>query len=153
RSERSRAIAVGIVAGSALVSAFLWGPLPGARHPVHAADRTFAPTIVAGIDPVRRAIPPHAVISAYYSFTTHVAHRERIYLWPTPFFAQHWRSADDNGRRLPAADDVEYLLLPPQLDDHPEVLASLSSQFTEIARSDGAVLYRRVTNGSAPSAG
>ena len=44
---------------------------------------------------------------------------------------------------------MQYLLLPPQLEDHAGVFTKIKSQFREVARSEnefheGAVLYRRI---------
>jgi uncharacterized membrane protein len=147
-STRLRAIAVGIVGLSALCSAYLWGPLPFARHSTVAPGRP-STSAVAAIESVRKQVPPNAVISVYHPYTTHLAHRERVYLWPTPFLAAHWKRYSYDGRRLPAADDVQYLMLPSRLDDHPEVLDQIKGDFTEVARAEndrheGAVLYRRV---------
>jgi hypothetical protein len=36
-------------------------------------------------------------------------------------------------------------MLPPDLQDHPEVLASIKDQFEVVARSSNAVLYKRVS--------
>jgi hypothetical protein len=35
-------------------------------------------------------IPPNAVVSATHSFAPHIDHRERIYMFPTPFAASTW---------------------------------------------------------------
>ena len=119
---RSRTIAVAIVGGASLLGAYLWGPLPLARHPFvnHASPHT---SEVAAIHSVTAALPPNAVVSVYDWYVTHVDHRQRVYLWPTPFDAQHWGLFQQEGRQLPFANDVQYLLLPTNLTDHPDVLA------------------------------
>jgi uncharacterized membrane protein len=148
RSERQRAIAVAIVGVSTLLSAFLWGPLPLSRRGLPPNARLSA-SAVAAVERVTAQLPPHAVVAVSDRFVTHVDHREQVYLWPTPFFAQHWKLSAQAGQRLPQADDVEYLLLPSRLDDHVEVFDNIKAGFREVARAendqhDGAVLYRRV---------
>ena len=152
RRPRSRTIAVAIVGAASLLGAYLWGPLPLARHPFvnHTNPNT---SEVAAIDSVTRALPPNAVVSVYDWYVTHVDHRQRVYLWPTPFDAQHWGLFHQEGRQLPFANDVQYLLLPTNLTDHPDVLARIKADFIPVARADdanhrGAVLYRRISPGS-----
>jgi len=145
---RRRTVAVVLVGVSALTSAYLWGPLPFARHgpPAHWSPTSPA---VADVNRVVAELPPDAVVSAYDGFVTHVDRRRQVYLWPTPFSASHWKLGKQEGHRIPEADTVEYLLLPARLDDHVAVFDSIKSGFTEVARAqtdsgDGAVLYRKI---------
>ncbi len=147
RSEHRRAIVVVIIGASTLVSAFLWGPLPLSRQGLPPGAR-LSSSGAAAVERVTAQLPPHAVVAVYDGFVTHVDHREQIYLWPTPFFAQHWKLFAQEGQRLPQAAEVEYLLLPTRLNDHPEVLDGIKNEFREVARSEndeheGAVLSRR----------
>ena len=52
-------------------------------------------------------------MSAQYSVTAHLARRDEIYMFPTPFSAELY-GADDSlaYQRLPAADRVEFVVLP-----------------------------------------
>jgi uncharacterized membrane protein len=142
-----RTIAVLLVGVSAACSAYLWGPLPFSRHgPPHSNEPLSA---VAAIDKVVAQLPPNAVVAVYDAFVTHVDRRERIYLWPTPFSASHWKLFAQEGHRLPEAATVEYLLLPATLDDHPAVFDSIKANFTQIAHAEnnqgqGAILYRKI---------
>jgi uncharacterized membrane protein len=146
-----RTMAVVLVGVSAATSAILWGPFPFSRHgpPAHWSP---ASSQVADINRVIAALPDAAVVSAYDGYVTHVDHRRRVYLWPTPFSASHWKLGRQEGHRIPEADDIEYLLLPARLDDHPEVFDAIRSGFAEVARGgdarDGVVLYRRISPGS-----
>ena len=148
---RRRAIAVVLVGVSAATSAILWGPFPFSRHrpPAHWSPSSAQ---VADINRVIAELPDAAVVSAYDGYVTHVDRRRRVYLWPTPFSASHWKLGKQEGHRIPEADDVEYLLLPARLVDHPEVFAAIKSGFAPVARAgddrDGVVLYRRVSRGS-----
>ena len=89
-------------------------------------------------------------MSSYYAFAPHIAHRKQIYMWPTPFAAVDWGTFKQEGKRLPQAKQVQYLLLPPQLDDHAGVFQAVKGDFTELDRGvndlgQGAVLYKRTS--------
>jgi hypothetical protein len=99
--------------------------------------------VVQAIDRVKDKLPPDAVVSAYYAFAPHVDHRARVYMWPTPFHAVYWNTFKQEGRRLAVADDVQYVFLPTNLEDHPETLAEIKGDFHVVARSPNAVLYKR----------
>jgi len=143
KTERLRTIAIAVVGVSALWSAYLWGPLPFAAHHDIAHWGASYPA-VAAINEVKDQLPSNAVVAAYYSFVPHIDHRKEVYMWPTPFHAVLWGTYKQEGKRLPQADRVVYLMLPPDLTDHPEVLREISDQFTVVARSSSAVLYKRV---------
>lgn len=147
KKERLRAVAVAIVGLSAMWTAYVWGPFPFSVHNT-IPYRSPNDSAVTAIDKVKDVLPPNAVVSAYYSFVPHIDHRTRIYMWPTPFSAASWKTFKQEGQRLPEADDVEYLMLPTVLDDHPSVLAQIRGRFVEVARAanaqgQGAVLYKR----------
>ena len=129
KSFRLQTVAVAIVGLSALWSAYLWAPFPWSLH--HTVPH-WSPSYsaVAKINEVKDELPPNAVVSVYYSFAPHVAHRKRIYMWPTPFRAVYWKTFKQEGQRLPEADDVQYLMLPPNLSDNPNVFKSIKDQFT-----------------------
>src|SRR5205085_6488791 len=115
KKETGRKVAVFIVAGSSLWAAFIWGPYP---FSVHNNVPHLSPSYssVVAINRLERRIPANAVVSSYYAFAPHIAHRKQIYMWPTPFAAVDWSTFKQEGQRLPRASKVEYLLLPPQLD-------------------------------------
>jgi uncharacterized membrane protein len=148
RSERGRAIAVGVVGVSALIGAYMWGPYAFSRQ--HApAHLSASSSEVVAIEKVRKQLPANAVVAADDRFVPHVDHRSHVYLWPTPFYAQHWKLFEQEGQRLPQAATVDYLFLPVTVTDHPEVFEQIRSQYVEVARAEneqhqGAVLYRRI---------
>jgi hypothetical protein len=98
---------------------------------------------VAAINDVAHKLPPNASVAAYYSFVPHIDHRKEVYVWPTPFHAALWGTYKQEGQRLPQADTVQYVMVPPDLTDHPEVLAQIKDQFEIVAQSSNAVLYKR----------
>ncbi|MBV9285012.1 MAG: DUF2079 domain-containing protein [Acidimicrobiia bacterium] len=151
KKERARTIAVWIVALSALWTSFLWAPFPWSVHNTvpHLSPSNSA---VLAVKRVQDKLPPRAVVSVYYGYASHVDHRRRVYMWPTPFAAANWKTFKQEGQLLPEARDVEYLFLPTNLEDHAGVFARVKSQFHEVARAQnnqgqGAVLYKRNEGG------
>jgi uncharacterized membrane protein len=140
KGRRIRAMAVVAVAASSLWCAVLWGPFP---FSVHNDLWTPSEPVVQAIDQVKAKLPSDAVVSAYYGYAPHVDHRARVYMWPTPFHAVYWNTFKQEGQRLAAADDVQYLFLPTDLQDHPETLKEIRKDFAVVARSFSAVLYKR----------
>ena len=149
KSERGRVIAVVVVGGCALVGGILWGPYTFSRqHPPQHLSASSSE--VRAIEQVRKQLPANAIVAADDAFVPHVDHREHVYLWPTPFYAQHWKLFEQEGQRLAEAATVQYLFLPVTVTDHPDVFAQVRDQFVEVARAEndehrGAVLYKRVT--------
>jgi uncharacterized membrane protein len=140
KRSRLRTMAVVAVAASSLWCAVLWGAFP---FSVHNPAWTPSEPAVQAIDRVKAKLPSGAVVSAYYGYAPHVDHRTRVYMWPTPFHAVYWNTFKQEGQRLAFADDVQYLFLPADLQDHPEVLKAIRGDFVVVARSSSAVLYKR----------
>ena len=147
KKSKWRAVAVTIVGLSSLWSAFLWAPFPFSvdNQVPHWSPKDPA---VTAIQQVRKKVPPNAVIATYYSFVPHLTHRERIYMWPTPFHASNWNTFKQEGECLPIANDVQYLMLPPDLGDNADVFNTIQSQFQVVAKSSNVVLYKRVPGSS-----
>jgi hypothetical protein len=103
--------------------------------------------IARNINDASAALPPNAVVSAYSPYVSHIDHRDRVYLWPTPFRAAYWATWKLEGQRLGFADQVQYLLLPAHLDSNSDraVFDHIGAQY-EVARRVGDVLLlkRRV---------
>jgi uncharacterized membrane protein len=131
------------VAAIALWTAFLWGPagLPQQKwvywppsHPVAVAARD-----------IIRDIPDDAVVSSFHSLTAHINHRKQIYQFPTPFRTTLY-GVDNSleGKRLPAADEVEYVVLPVSRDEQLEAdWQAVSPDFELVRANIGWELYRR----------
>jgi uncharacterized membrane protein len=141
-SPRGRAAATVVVTAAAVISCSLWGLGPFSRNGFAYLDPS-GPE-VAGINAVRAALPPDAVVSAYDSYVPHVDHRLRCYQWPTPFVARYWGLYTEEGRRLPFAGQVRYLFLPTRLTgDDLAILDGIRRQF-RVVRSDAwATLWER----------
>jgi hypothetical protein len=79
--------------------------------------------------------------------TAHLARRHEIYMFPNPFSVQLY-GPDDRlaGQRLPAADRVEYVVLPATLEpDNQAVWDLVAPEFTLVDANDWWRLYRRST--------
>ncbi len=139
-----RTAAVSVVGLSALWSAYLWAPFQFSEHQIgHWSPNYY---VVHEIDAIRSQVPSGVVLSSYHAYAPHLAHRERIYMWPTPFRAAYWGTFKHEGERLPFANDVQYLLLPAHLDDDTQaVLDSIKADFVVVAHNDAAILYKRVS--------
>ena len=134
------------VALAALVTAHLWGPTPLGRNEFTPADPDApqAKSVRQAID----LIPDNAVLSAYYGWVPQVDHRERIYMFPNPWKASYWGTFKQEGKPLPFADDVDWVLLPVSLDPEPRaVYDSIRSQFETVHEKDGVRLLRRLPEG------
>jgi uncharacterized membrane protein len=108
---RSRATLVGILVVATLVSAYLLGPLPLSRASGPAV--TVNQPRDAAIQAAAELLPKDAIVAADFWIVPHIAHRAGIYYWPNPYQAENWKDGSMNGKRLPAADDVEYVVLVP----------------------------------------
>ncbi len=110
-----RPIATSIVLACTVLTYSAWAQTTLAQHPriVWGRDN---PVARAGLD-IIKYVPGDAVISVFDPLTTHMAHRKEIYFFPNPFKASYY-GVDDSlaNKRLPAADRVEYVVLPRSLD-------------------------------------
>ena len=138
-----RAMAV-LLLPAALMSAYMWGPIEKSREP-----GSFAAPYYSQAEAAREAIaliPPDAVVSARFSYSPHLGHREQVYDFPNPFNANYYGDDSQKGQRLPEADRVEYVLeIPTQLDGpSATVYPQLADEgFRPIFEKDGVVLLKR----------
>jgi uncharacterized membrane protein len=147
RTQWWRMTAAAVVAVAAVWSCYFWGLAPFSRNPVYPHMSPNASQTLA-INQVLQSVPSNAVISAHYMYVSHLDHRTRIYQWPTPFRATYWYLYQQEGQRLPFADQVQYLVIPLALDpsDQP-VFQSISSQFRLLDEGGGVGVYRRIKAG------
>lgn len=136
--------ASGFVLVSALVACWLWGLAPFSRDPIYPHSSPSSPAVIA-VNRIIAAVPPDAVVSAAPMYVSHLDHRVVCYQWPTPFRAKYWHLYTQEGRYLPIAAGVQYLVLPSHLSGAgAATFASIAPQFSLVARGGGASLYRRV---------
>lgn len=110
-APKSRAIGASVVLAFSAVTFVAWGQHPLAAHP-RVVLRGDAEVAVAGRE-IIRDLPDDAVLSVYDPLTTHLAHRKEIYFFPNPFRAVYYGvDSSVSGERLPAADRVDYVVLP-----------------------------------------
>ena len=135
--------AVAVVLAASVTTGWLWGPASFARNPAGLADPDYPgiPSVLEAIS----LIPDDAVVSTFYGYITHLEHRKQAYEFPVPWHARNWGTFDQEGQRLPEADEVEYVIVPPQIPDEAStrVLTEISSEFVEVYRTDHVVLLRR----------
>ena len=143
---RVRAAATGFVTCCAFVACVFWGLAPFSFN-TYPHQSTSSP-VVEDANLVIQHLPPNATVSAWYPLVSHIDHRTRIYMWPTPFSAKYWDRYQFDGRRLPFADQVQYLVLPVDSQvlgpDDSRVLAEVYSQFRIIYQAGYIALFERV---------
>ena len=125
------------------VTSYSWGQHSLAAQPrvVLGADAPLAVTAREIIS----VIPDDAVISVYDPLVTFLAHRKEVYFFPNPFRAVYYGvDTSLEGTRLPAADRVEYVVLPRNLNEELRWDWSLvSADFVEISSNEFWQVFRR----------
>lgn len=146
-SARLRATATGFVTSCAFAACVVWGLAPFSLHS-YPHQSTSSPA-VRDANAVIAHIPPEAVISAWYPYVAHVDHRTRIYMWPTPFAAKFWGLYQQEGQRLPFANQVQYVLLPTDpadlTPDDTQVFAEIAPHFRVVYQVGTVALYERTS--------
>jgi uncharacterized membrane protein len=136
---------VGVLLASAVLCAWLWGPLPGARHPGFWAGPPSAYT--RSLDAALKLIPADAVLSAEYHLVTRLAHRTEIYEFPNPWYLHQWADRRTDGKSLPErAARVTYILVPRNQDQVSTKVFErliLDGEFRIAYERDGVVLLVR----------
>ena len=146
-SARSRRLATFGVTFCALWSCVLWGALSFSDGAVSLAN-PYLPSDV-DIRQLMSEIPPNAVISVANNYVPNLDHRTQIYMFPNPFSQAYYGDPTHNGEELPSASGVQYLLLPTciscdgNLKAYQSVFDRFESQFHEIGKASGAILYER----------
>lgn len=137
-------VGLAVVVACSAVTFTVWGIHPLASHP-RVALTAGSPMAKAGLD-IIKDIPSDAVVSAYDPLTTHLGHRRQIYFFPNPFSGLYY-GVDDSlaGKVLPAATDVEYVVLPRGMTEQLRwTWASVSGEFEEIDSNQFWQLFRRI---------
>jgi len=142
--EQQRRIAMALTVLCSLITFVTWGIHPLASKP-RAALTAGSPFAQSGLEIIKN-IPGDAVVSAYDPLTAHLGHRRQIYFFPNPFKALYYGVDDSlSGKALPAAKDVEYVVLPRALGEELAwVWAGLRPQFKEIDSNQFWQLFQRV---------
>lgn len=130
---------------SALLTLWLWGPVPGSGEP--GSHLVPPPAYTQAATEAMSLIPPEAAVAADYRLVPHLAHRAEIYEFPNPWAQRNWGNGWGNG--LPLADRVPrvgYVIA--IRDEEPRLLAILddlvaSDEFHAVYDRDGVVLLAR----------
>ncbi len=150
-SERWRGALVVLVMSTSVWTSWAWGAMPFSNE----LPYTWAPDHPVAVDAreIIVGIPEDAVVSAQYSMTAHLARRHEIYMFPNPFSLSLYGSDDSlAGTRLPAADRVEYVVLPATLEPDNQIVWDLvSPEFTLVDANDWWRLFRRTSLLDQPS--
>ena len=143
-NKQWRPIAIGLTVMCSLVTFVAWGIHPLATNP-RAALTAGSPFAQSGLE-IIKGIPDDAVVSAYDPLTAHLGHRRQIYFFPNPFKALYYGVDDSlSGKALPAAKDVEYVVLPRALGQELSwVWEGVRPQFKEIDSNQFWQVFQRV---------
>lgn len=139
-----RPIATSVILACTVLAYSSWGQTTLAQHPRVVWDAN-NPVARAGLD-IIKAVPDSAVVSVFDPLTTHMAHRKEVYFFPNPFKASYY-GVDDTwaNKRLPAADRVEYVVLPKSLDTgQQEVWNSVKADFVVVKENSYWQVFRHV---------
>ncbi len=119
-AEHARVWLVSIVLVGSLGCAWVWSPLPFMRTQM--ATRSPSHPSVAAAHEAMNEIPNDAVVAAFHTLTAHMARREQVYVFPTPFRrVLYGPNVFAKGDRLAFADTVQYVILPRELTGEVEV--------------------------------
>jgi len=139
-----RAIAVLVLGVVTMITASLWAPVPWGNQPLFYGDPNGADAVAAR--ELMAEIPGDAVVSANYRITPHLAYREEIYQFPTPFrVVLYGPDTSIEGSRLEERSDrVEYVMIPTAQDPQLQAdWASIAPAFDLVDSNDYWLLYQR----------
>jgi uncharacterized membrane protein len=143
RSERARVILSMMVLISAIISGWLWGPIGRRGKTVGDPSSSRSAAIRSAIE----VVPVDASVSAIHYAVPHLTYREDIYEFPNPWRAQNWADGSRDGERLPVADEIEYVVIPNEMEpDLERIVDDLqSSDYSTIHHERGFTVLRKET--------
>jgi hypothetical protein len=135
-------VMAGVVATTA-VTFIAWG-----QHPLAVKPRTVLPpnaAIASAGREIVKEVPDDVVVSAFDPLVTYLGHRKEVYFFPNPFRAVYYGVGTElEGKRLPAADRVEYVVLPRMLNESLRWdWAEVSADFEEVSGNQYWQIFRR----------
>ena len=141
--QKFRRWLVGACLVSSLFSAFMWSPLPGMRTELK-YNGSSHPMVIAAQEALSK-VPESAIVSAYHPLTAQLARRERIYAFPVPFKrALYGLDAFAEGDVLPFVDEIEFVVLPTNMDDQmQEIWSPVASNFEIAYANSWWVVFQR----------
>lgn len=143
-AEHLRSWLAGLVLVGSLLGAVAWSPLPFLRveTPRWTPDH---PSVQAAHAAMNR-VPDEAVVAAFHTLTAHMARRERVYVFPVPFRrVLYGPDVFAKGDRLSFADEVQYVILPRELEGEVELDWQRERPFFDVVYgNDWWTVYERV---------
>ncbi len=148
KTVRRARVVTGVVFICALWSCILWGFTPFSQGRIYEGISADSASYKA-MTYVEQAIPPNASVAAFYfPWNTALDHRTQIYSWTNPFYDNAYGLPSQSGTRLPAADNVQYLVLPYPLTSPIDIstFKSISPDYHVVRARDGWRLYEKNAN-------
>jgi len=153
---RRRMVATVVVAS--LWSALMWGVVPigqvftpRSKNPIGRDQPAYwlpSHPVAAAARELVQLVPSSASVAANHALTPHLANREQIFQFPNPFRVVLYgvgTTQEEARACLPAANDLQYVMLQPVLDETLAVdWAQVSTDFEVVAKNEFWVLYERV---------
>ena len=139
----NRPVATALVLVSSLVSAVMWTALPLGRHQYAHWPADFPVAVQAR--EIMEDVPGGARITVYHSLAPHLAHRKEVYQFPNPFrVVLYGTDISLEGTRNPAADRVEYVVLPLNLNaNEAKDLATVAEEFDLWKKNESWGIWKR----------
>ena len=143
-SELLRTWLVAVVLTASLVCAYVWTPLPLMRSELPTWSPSH-PSVAAAHEAINE-VPADAVVSAFHTLTAHMARRERIYVFPTPYQrVLYGPNVFAKGDRLPFAEEVQFVILPREPEGEVALVWEAErSAFAVVYGNDWWTVYERV---------
>jgi uncharacterized membrane protein len=140
-----RVFVVCVVAATSVLTSLRWSPLPVSAN-ARIVWRSDNPIAVAGREIIKK-IPDGAMVSASDPLIPHIAHRTTIYMFPNPFFGDLYGVDNSlDGKRLPDASKVQYVVLAKTLDHGLQWdWEVVKGDFSVIAENQFWAVYERTT--------
>ncbi len=139
-----RGLATGALGVVTFATACLWSPVPWGAQPQFYGDPDRPEA--ADARELMAEIPGDAVVSAHYRITPHLAYRDEIYQFPTPFRVVLYGpdTSLENTRLDDRAERVEYVMIPTAQDAQLQAdWAAIAPAFTLVDSNDHWLLYQR----------
>ena len=155
--RRWRRRMVAVMAFTSLWACLMWGAIPigkviapGLNPPLGRTEPYYWPPdhpIAVAAREIMAEVPGDASIATFHALAPHLAHREQIFQFPNPFrVVLYGVGLEMEAARscLPAANDLQYVLLQAQLADEQQAdWDRVSADFDVVASNEFWVLYHR----------
>ena len=139
----NRPVGTAVVLVASVASAVVWTALPFGRHEYAHWPADF-PIAVQAREIVKQ-VPDGVPISVFHALAPHLAHRREIYQFPNPFrVVLYGTDLSLEGTRNPAADHVDYVVLPLSMDDQmAKDFASIAGDFEPWRKNESWGIWKR----------